>query len=139
MLWEFAVTVPAATPPSALLVTDTPIGPGITDRVSYHIPPGALGLVGFRFTMGKTPVIPSNPAAFIIRNGHTDGIALEGLPDSGAWQVAAYNNGVNPHTIYVTYVNHRIQRPVTLLTPFTFDQLAEVPDLSHAGAPIGGR
>lgn len=76
--------------------------------------------------MNGVQVIPVNPPSWLIRDGSADASELAHLPDSGDWQVSAYNTGAFPHTIYITYYAQVI-RPVPPAppVPFGLDELQQ--------------
>lgn len=128
---HFAVTVPAGTTQAAPLVQDTPVSVRILRRVEWVFPPGCGGLVGFYFSMGGVQVIPSLPLAWIVEEGTSGGLDVDGQPDSGAWQVTAYNLGANPHTLQVRYHVDLHESPDR--EPLLLDGLA----LSHFTTQLG--
>src|SRR5260370_19088968 len=95
--------------------------------------------MGWRITMGGAQVIPRQLGGWMVHDGQSGRWALDALPDSGAWQVTAYNTGLQPHTVYVTYLTRVIPRPAPARSVLTAEDLAEVPDLSMAGPPVAGR
>src|SRR5260370_5599703 len=92
--------------------------------------------MGWRITMGGAQVIPRQLGGWMVHDGQSGRWALDALPDSGAWQVTAYNTGLQPHTAYVTYLTRVIPRPAHARSLLTTANLAEVPDLSMDG-PTG--
>lgn len=120
---EFPVTVPAGTLKSAPLVTPTVMPPRKVVQISWTIPPGASGFTGFRITMGGVQVAPANLGAWIIRDGTDGSSSLARLPDSGAWDITAYNTGIHPHTIYVTFYVDIIRPSPSPVIPFGIDEI----------------
>lgn len=100
---EFAVTVPAGTPLSAPVTVPIRFPERIVRAVSYRVPPGPSGRMGWALTSAGTPVIPIQPGAYIVTDNQADTWQLEGYLDSGNWAVTAYNTGVYPHTVYLTF------------------------------------
>lgn len=100
---SFAVTIPAGTPQSAPHVQNTPFPSMTVSRISVRIPPGPLGTVGFMVTMNGEAVIPINGAEWIVANDERITWDLADLPNSGQWQVTAYNTGAFSHTINIDY------------------------------------
>lgn len=100
----FQVTVPANTPSSAPQTFDISFPPRPVRQIEWMVPPGPRGNVGFQLGLAGTPLIPYNRDAWIIANGDTRQWNLEGVPDSGAWQVRAYNTGSFPHTLYFRFL-----------------------------------
>lgn len=130
-VYEFAVTVPAGTLITAPQTTSTQFDARIVDRIEWHIPPGALGVVGFFISMRGVRVLPRGVGTWIIRSGVSGAWALRGQPDSGDWSVTAYNTGANPHTVYVTH-HTRVIRPAA--SPLTADTPDDLSDYPHMGA-----
>lgn len=100
---EFAVTVPAGTVEASPLVADISFPQREVVAVSYRVPPGASGLMGWALTSAGTPVIPIQPGVYLVTDNQSATWDLEGYLDSGNWQVTAYNLGLYPHTVYLTF------------------------------------
>lgn len=100
----FTITIPAGTPKAAPVTVKTPLGNLVVVGIEITVPPGFNGAVGFRFTSGGGPVIPSDPAAWIIASGQDLNWPISGQLSSGAWEVTGYNLGVNDHSLYVRYL-----------------------------------
>jgi hypothetical protein len=96
--------VPAGTMKSAPLVTDISFPERLVLAVSWRVPPGPSGLLGWALTSAGTPVIPIQPQTYVITDNQADTWDLEGYLDSGNWQVTAYNTGIYPHTVYLTFL-----------------------------------
>lgn len=101
---EFAVLVPAGTVKSSPLVTDISFPEREVIAVSYRVPPGPSGVMGWALTSAGTPVIPIQPNTFIVTDNQAATWDLEGYLDSGNWQVTAYNTGLYDHTVYLTFL-----------------------------------
>jgi len=101
---EFAVLVPAGTAVSAPLVTDVSFPERIVTAVSWRVPPGPSGRLGWALTSAGTPVIPIQPGTYIVTDDQAATWQLDGYLDSGNWQVTAYNSGVYDHTVYLTFL-----------------------------------
>lgn len=100
---EFAVTTPPGTAKSAPLVTNISFPERIVTAITYRVPPGPSGLMGWALTSSGTPVIPIQPKTFMVTDNQADTWALEGYLDSGNWQVTSYNTGIYPHTVFLTF------------------------------------
>lgn len=136
---EYQVSVPAFTAATAPITQDISFPVRKVDEIRWHIPGGHRGQMGWRLTSAGAQVIPHNIGGWIIHDGASGAWAVKNLHDSGAWAVTAYNTDKFAHTIYVTMlvsIVHPRWRPVTL---FSADELAPVPDLSHAGRPLDRR
>ena len=110
---EFAVLVPAGTTPAAPLVTDISFPERTVVAVSWRVPPGPSGLMGWALTSAGTPVIPIQPDTYMVTDNQADTWPLSGYLDSGNWQVTAYNTGIYPHTVYLTF---QLDLPGTTVT-----------------------
>lgn len=73
--------------------------------------------------MDGISLIPVNPSAWIIHDGDSTSSELARLPNTGAWQIAGYNTGTFPHTIYVTFYAAPIRPSAVLITPMGLDSL----------------
>lgn len=95
--------VPHGTSTAAPLTVNIGFPSRLVTRVSYRVPPGPSGLMGWALTSAGAPVIPIQPKTFIITDNQAATWDLEGYLDSGNWQVTAYNNGVYDHSVYLTF------------------------------------
>lgn len=101
---EFVVTVPAGTAKAAPAVTNISFPERTVDAISWRVPPGPSGLMGWQLTSAGTPVIPIQPNTFMVTDNQSDTWYLEDYLDSGNWQVTAYNTGIYPHSVYLTFL-----------------------------------
>lgn len=111
---EFAVLVPAGTAKATPLVTNIAFPARIVTAISYRVPPGPSGHLGWALTSAGTPVIPIQQNTFIVVDDHADTWFLEGYLDSGNWQVTAFNTGIYPHTVFFTF---QLDLPGTAVAP----------------------
>lgn len=100
---EFAVLVPAGTAKSSPVTVDISFPVRVVTAVSWRVPPGPSGLMGWALTSAGTPVIPVQMGAYIVTDNQSATWQLEGYLDSGNWQVTAYNTGLYDHTVYLTF------------------------------------
>lgn len=138
-VWDFAVTIPAGTPIATPVTVTTPFPARRVKEIHWRVPHGSLGVMGWRITSSRAQIIPRQQGGWMIHDGQSGTWGLEGLPDSGAWEVTGYNIGLNPHTVYVSYLTEVIRRPPPVPVILPYQLLAESPDLSQAGPPVGGR
>lgn len=101
---EFAITVPAGTLKTAPLTTPIVFPERIVTDISWRVPPGPSGLMGWQLTSAGTPVIPIQQGTYMITDNQADSWPLAGYLDSGNWAVTAYNTGIYPHTLYLTFL-----------------------------------
>lgn len=107
---EYLVTVPAGTPASAPLVQATTLPVRVVRSIAWRFPAGCGGLVGFYISMGKVQVHPLPAGTFVVGDNTSGSWTLEDQPDSGAWQVTAYNTGAFPHTLQIRYACDLVER-----------------------------
>jgi hypothetical protein len=100
-LRTFEVLVPAGTLASAPQTTDLTMPPRIMERLEVRIPPGPNGSVGWAFTSKGARVFPFAPSTWVVANDETIPVPVDGAPETGAWQLQAYNTGRWDHTLYV--------------------------------------
>lgn len=97
------VLVPHGTSQAAPLVTSIRFPERVVTGISWRVPPGPSGKMGWALTSSGTPVIPIQPNTYIVTDNQADAWQLEGYLDSGNWQVTAYNTGLYDHTVYLTF------------------------------------
>lgn len=101
---EFAVLIPAGTAKASPLVTDISFPSREVISVSWRVPPGPSGLMGWALTSAGTPVIPIQPGTYIVTDDQSATWNLSGYLNSGNWQVSGYNTGLYDHTVYLTFL-----------------------------------
>jgi len=111
---EFAVLVPHGTPLAAPVTVNISFPSRIVTSITYKVPPGPSGKMGWSLTSAGTPVIPIQRNTYIVTDNQSDTWNLEGYLDSGNWQVTAYNTGVYDHTVYLTF---QLDLPGTVSAP----------------------
>ena len=134
---SFTATIPAGTTSDAPVTIDIPFPPRIVEAVTWQVPPGPSGLMGWRLTMsGGNAVIPSG-GGWIIADDRVGTWPLHGYPDSGAWEVTGYNTDVYDHTVYLEFLLGLLGAgPVPLILPSNADLSAPL-SASTAGVPAG--
>lgn len=100
---EFAVTVPAGTAIATPLVTPIVFPSRTVLAVSWRVPPGPSGHLGWALTSAGAWVIPIVRNTYMVTDNQADTWELDGYLDSGNWAVTAYNTGIYPHTLYLTF------------------------------------
>ena len=146
---SFQVTIPHGTPESAPYVQDIYFPPREVVAVSWRVPPGPSGLMGWRLTMNDgIPVIPYG-GGWIIADDQYNTWPLTSLPDSGYWEVTGYNTGSYDHSVYLDFqlelIAQAVATPVLTTvpggggtTPATTPAGATVPVTAPASTPGGG-
>lgn len=140
-LRAYSVTIPAGTLQAAPVTIDVSFEPRVTDRIEWHQPRGASGLVGWRLTSGGAAVVPKNQGAYIISDGTSGTWELTELHDSGKWEVTAYNLGSFAHAVNVRFHVRPIPEGLGLAAPLAWlsasrpgQQLAEIGVMANAPA-----
>lgn len=100
---HFAVTVPRQTALATPQTTALTMPARTVRKIRVRIPPGPNGLVGFQIAMAGVTVIPVNTGEFIIATDEVIEWDVSNLPNSGAWQLRAYNTGQLAHTLYIMF------------------------------------
>ena len=124
----FTLTIPAGTPSTAPIITDVSFPPRRVDGIEIIVPSGPSGLVGFAVLNSGVRVIPYQSDPWIITSGESINWPLERQIDSGSWQVAGYNTGVNQHQIFFRFLLSLVGSPAAPAT-IPFD-VATVNDLA---------
>lgn len=91
-------------------------------RVTYRVPPGPSGKMGWALTSAGAPVIPIQRGSYIVTDNQADTWDLAGYLDSGNWAVTGYNTGNYDHTVYLT---------------FSLDLPGAVPSVAPSPLPVG--
>lgn len=101
---SFTVSVPkggtAAAPQRFLL--DMP--PRIVQWVELFFPAGNGGQLWIALGMAGTRIIPANAGAYLTADNDTLKWPLDNYPNSGAWQLFAYNSGSFAHLIQIRFL-----------------------------------
>jgi hypothetical protein len=103
-LQAFDITTPAGTAKATPQVTNLSLGSRAVREVRVLIPPGPRGEVGFALGSSGVMVIPINPGQFVVTDDEHISLPLEGLWDSGSWQITTYNTGHYPHTLTFSFL-----------------------------------
>ena len=111
---KFAVTIPAGTKVTAPLTFNLTMPPRVVAEVEIVVPPGPRGEVGFQLGLAGQQLIPYTAGQFFVTDDEIIHWPVEGMPDSGAWQMIAYNTGTFNHTIEVRFLVdlHDLRAPV---------------------------
>jgi hypothetical protein len=136
---HFTATIPAGTQIANPFTQDISFPPRVVRTIDWRMPPGAAGTTGWRLTMGGVQVVPHLSDPWVIDDGHAGTFALDGYPDSGAWQVTGYNTGTHPHAIYFVFHLDLVRPKPRLAAPLSPLAVMGVFDLSQSGPPVRGR
>lgn len=100
----FTCDIPAGTLLAAPITFDIGFPPRVVDTVELVVPPGPSGTVGFYIANSGVRVIPYDSDDWLIMSGEKVSWPLDGYIDSGAWELTAYNTGVQDHSLYVRFL-----------------------------------
>lgn len=100
----FQVTIPAGTAKASPQTTALTMPARIVREVEVLVPPGPRGNVGFQLAMAGNQLLPYTAGTFLVTDNEVLRWPLEGYPDSGAWQLIAYNTGIFDHTLYLRFL-----------------------------------
>lgn len=137
-VWEFNLTIPTHTAIAAPVRLPCTMPPRRVELFHWRVPAGHNGLTGFRLSMGGVQVFPANIGSWIIANGEQDTWPVKDMPDSGAWDITAYNTGNNPHQLFTRFMVQLLRKVPTAPEPIPNWRLNSSGDLSHAGPPVPG-
>jgi len=110
---SFQVTIPAGTPESAPYVQDIYFPPRVVVAVSWRVPPGPSGLMGWRLTMNDGVAVIPYGGGWIVADDQYQTWNLANLPDSGYWEVTGYNTGTYPHSVFLDFQLELVQQAVS--------------------------
>lgn len=99
----FAVPVPAGTLQSAPLVTPITMPAREVAWIKWRVPPGPSGFFGWRISMSGGQILLPAGGGYIVADDDGDTWTVYNQPDSGAWEVTAYNIDIYPHTVYLDF------------------------------------
>lgn len=102
-IYAFDVVIPASTAIATPQTSALTIPSRIVRQIDVIVPNGVRGNVGFRVAMNGQQVIPVNAGKWIVTDGEKISWPITGAPDSGAWQLIAYNTGIYDHTLEVRF------------------------------------
>lgn len=135
---NYTVTCPAGVAIASPRIFPLTMPPRRVARIHWRVPTGPLGSFGWRLTMGGVQVLPTpGNDLWLIADGDSGDWTVADLPDSGAWQVTAYNTGANPHSLYLEFTLDLLgdqDQAVTLIDPA---RLSNYPDSQAVLYPAG--
>lgn len=135
----FQVIVPHGTgafPPGQFPIA-VPVGRIVS--IDWRVPLGAQSQLGWALGMGGVAIIPPFGQRFIVAAGESGTFQGGGLPDSGAWQLLAFNFGQFDHSVFLVFHLEFPERQAAPRVLWTPSALSEAPDLSRAGPPLPPR
>lgn len=113
----FGLTLPAS--PNNFVIVDypTPLGLCTVDKIQVIFPPGCAGLVGVSIAVGKQQFFPPAGDPQIRLDNQVWEIETANLIDSGQFDIQAFNQDLNDHTIQVVYYCDYIQHSPSPFIP----------------------
>lgn len=136
----YAVTVPAGTSQASAFSQAITFPAREVSQINIRVPPGPRGQVGFAIGTGGMPIIPAGPGVFLVADDQEIEWPLDDVPNSGSWEVFAYNTGNYPHTLYVTFLLDLVSNGSGILSPVSPDTLSQSVSLGGVAtaAPVTG-
>lgn len=128
----YGVTVPAQTPVSANWSQTITFPARTVDQINVRVPPGPRGQLGFSIGTSGMPLVPAGPGVWIVTDNQEIEFPLDSVPNSGSWEVFAYNTGNYPHTIYLTFLLDLVQNTTQATAPIAADALSMPVSLTGA-------
>lgn len=101
---QYTLAIPAGTLATAPATLDTSFPARVVDRIEIVVPAGPNGTVGFKILNSDVQIIPYGSDEWVVTSNESISWDLDGYIDSGSWQLAAYNGGINQHSIYIRYL-----------------------------------
>lgn len=102
-LLQAVAVIPAGTLKAAPVTVDVSFPPQVVERITWRVPKGAQGLMGWQLTSSGAQVIPTTQGAFIVAAGESGTWILAGLHNTGDWHVTGYNTGAYPHSVTLDF------------------------------------
>ena len=127
---KFAITVLTGSTPGNPQISSLKMVARQVDEVEVRVPPGPRGEVGFALGLSGVAVIPIQIGQYIVTDNEVISWKLEQYPESGDWQLFAYNTGTFNHTLEVRFLLNAPQ----LVGP---QQVQPIP-ASQLGSAVGG-
>jgi hypothetical protein len=100
----FTISVPKGGTANAPQKFELAMPPRIVKNVELFFPAGNGGQLWIALGMAGTRIIPSNSGQYITAENDTLKWPLDNYPNSGAWQLFAYNTGNYPHMIQIRFL-----------------------------------
>jgi len=97
------VTVPAGTAKATPGTFAVGFNTFIVDFIRWRVPPGPLGNLGWYLAVNNDQVVPHGRGVYVVANDEVGEWRLDGLPDSGAWNLVGYNTGNFDHSVYLWF------------------------------------
>lgn len=133
----FTFTVPKGGTALAPQVFPLTMPPRIVKNVELFFPAGNGGQLWIALGMAGTHIIPANAGQYITAENNTLKWPLDNFPDSGAWQLFAYNSGNYAHMLQIRFLVNIPGEPEAA-TPNLTETLNIVGDGSGGGFGGGG-
>ena len=99
----FSITVNPGGSPTAPQRFPMTMPARIVTHITVVVPPGPRGELGFALGAAGVSVLPSNAGAYIVADYQAIEWDVEDQIESGAWQLTAYNTGLYPHQLQITF------------------------------------
>lgn len=128
----FAATIPANTAVSAPVTVKCTMPAREVAWIKWRVPPGPVGLMGWRLSMSGGQVLLPAGGGYIITDNDGDTWELFGQPDSGAWEVTGYNTDIYDHVVYLDF---GVTVPGSAVQPVSFISSAALSQPTPVSVP----
>lgn len=100
---SFEQTIPPGTPKASPVTLDMSFDPMDVVTIHVSVPAGPNGNVGLQIASAGSQLIPLNQGEWLVPNNVEMEWSPTDAPNSGSWQLVAYNTGTYPHTVWVRF------------------------------------
>lgn len=82
--------------------------------------------MGFRVAYSGQAIIPYSGTTWIIADNESMDWTLDRYPETGDWELVAYNEDVYPHTVYLRFhVSDVANLTLPVVQPIEIEEIAE--------------
>lgn len=116
---SFSPVIATGSTPGAPVTVPLTFPARVVLRVDVRIPPGPRGELGVQLAVSGQQVVPYQSGQWLVMDDETVSFDLRNFPNSGAWQLIAYNTGAFSHTVYLRFHLDTVQQSTAPLQPVT--------------------
>lgn len=117
LVYAFQPTVPTGYSASAPYVTDLTFNPAEVLAISWKVPPGPRGVMGWALGVSGQQIVPTNVGEWIASDDEEQTWALEETVQTGDFTFIAYNTGTFAHQVFIRFLCVPL-RPTATLEPW---------------------
>lgn len=123
-VYAFSPSIPTGTSSAAPYTTDLVFNPAEVIAVSWKVPPGPRGLMGWALGASGQQIVPANVGEWIVTDDEEDIWNLTETVQTGDFTFLGYNAGTNPHQVFLRFLCVPL-RHAAVLDPWL---VAEIPN-----------